>query len=268
MSVFNSIQYLLNPQSLKLHHFFGGYGNNDISERVKQNNIFYNKNEYLNKEQVYNNEIYYYGNTTNNRIINTINNDTQFVLDTYDRVKNTFYTELKNNTNELSNAIDDIKQHDFNLQDDANKDDELQNSLNLVKNLVDNYNTNIDFFNKNSDISNRISYIHDIFGDTKYNSSLYKSIGINVDIISGELSINRERLIQAIINAPNNVNNILYSLANKAEQHLNIVDSQYDKLFPDITKVLGINLENTYINNAQVQTIAYMNIGNLINFLF
>ena len=153
----------------------------------------------------------------------------------------------------------------------TNYSDELKAAMKAVTDFVDDYNSNIEFFKDNSDVSKRVSRMATVFGDTTYRSSSYEQVGISVNS-DGSLKVDEEKLAKAITEDPSKVSNVLGKggLADKAEDHIDTVKSQRSQLFPSAQKMLGNDLSTAaiYTGNSYRTITALNNVGNLINMMF
>ena len=147
----------------------------------------------------------------------------------------------------------------------------MQSALKTVQDFVDNYNSSLEFFQDNSAVSSRVGRMAELFGDTQYRAQSYAEIGINVGN-DGSLSINEEKLAQAIVDNPNRVSSTIggTGLADKAEQHINVANSQRSQLFPSAQSMFGNELSTAsfYTSGAYINMSAANNLGNLVNMMF
>ena len=148
---------------------------------------------------------------------------------------------------------------------------EMQGALDAVKDLVGNYNESINFLKSNSAVSGRVERMASNFGDTTYRSKLYEQIGINVGK-DGTLSIDEEKLANAIVDNPDKVSRLLGKdgLAGKAEQHVDTANGQRNNLFPNAKSMLGSQLDAAalYTGKSMINMTMISNIGNLVNMMF
>ena len=147
----------------------------------------------------------------------------------------------------------------------------MQSALKTVRDFVDNYNASIEFFQGNSEVSGRVNRMAELFGDTTYRAQSYESIGIKV-AGDGSMTLDEEQLAQAIVDNPERVTNILGGdgLADKAESHVDVANSQRNQLFPNAQSMFGEQLDSAafYTSNAFLQSNNYSNLGNLVNMMF
>ena len=218
-----------------------------------------------------------------------VNNNLKSVLAAYDDAKNAFNSEFEDSMNALSESADKLKTYNFNVEKDGaitnttSTDDngvttttktyskDLQAAMDTVKNFVDDYNSAIKFFSDNASVSKRVERLATTFGDTTYRASNYESIGLTVNS-NGSLTINEDKLANAIINNPDKVSSILgeNGLATKAEEHVSFANSQQAQLFPTAKSMLGDQLDMAalYTGKAYNNMSAYSNMGNLLNMMF
>lgn len=254
-----------------------------------------------------------YGNFQNNAssslgMLNEIKQNASAVVESYDKAKDTFYTEFDSNMSALKESANKIKNFDFGsvnaaaakaktatveqpiaktavLDKDGNEvkdkygqtvmkttySKEMQGALDAVKDLVGNYNDSLNFLKSNSEVSNRVGRMASNFGDTTYRSSVYEQIGINVGK-DGTLSIDEEKLANAIVDNPDKVSRILGrdGLAGKAEQHVDTANAQRNNLFPNAKSMLGNQLDaaELYTGKSMINMTMNSNIGNLVNMMF
>lgn len=236
-----------------------------------------------------------YGNFNNNSLnilsgFNEIKTNASAVMDSYDNAKQAFYAEFDDNMNALRNSASAVKNLNLSNTDfgenpitttesvdkDGNKtttttySKPLQDALDSIKNLVNNYNDTINFLHDNSEVSARVSRMAQNFGDTTYRASNYESIGITVGK-NGALNLDEEKLAKAITENPSRVEGVLGrdGLADKATQHVDTANSQRDRLFPTAKSMLGNQLDFAalYTGRAFVNMTAISNIGNLVNMM-
>ena len=217
-----------------------------------------------------------------------INANLKSVLASYEDAKNAFNSEFTENMDALSSSADKLKGYNFKVEKEGaitnttSTDDkgvttttttyskDLQAALDTVKGFVDDYNSSVKFFGEYSSVSKRIEQMATTFGDTTYNKNL-ASIGLTANS-DGSLTINEEKLANAIVNDPDKVSSILGKdgLAGKAEDHVSFANSQADRLFPTAEKMLGSQLETAaiYTGSAYRNMSALQNVGSLLNMMF
>lgn len=228
--------------------------------------------------------------------VTEIRQNASAVVDSYNEAKDTFYQEFDSNMAALKKSAANVKNFNFNVGENpisktAATDDEgnvlkdkngatimkttysktMQSALDAVKDFISDYNDSINFLKANSAVSGRVERMAANFGDTTYRLSLYEQVGISVGK-DGTLSIDEEKLADAIANNPDKVSRILgkNGLAGKAEQHVDTANGQRNNLFPSAKAMLGNQLDaaSLYTGGAFANMTSIANIGNLINMMF
>lgn len=210
------------------------------------------------------------------------------VMESYDNAKQAFYNEFDETMSALRNSAANVRNLNFNVGANAitrtenvasdgtrttttTYSDAMKNVLGAVRNLVDDYNSAINFFRDNSAAGARIGRMAQNFGDTVYRANSFNAIGISVGR-DGTLAIDEDALANAINKNPNRVANVLGrdGFASKVEQQVNTALNQRDKLFPDAKSMLGNQLDAValYTGRAFVDMTIISNIGNLVNRMF
>lgn len=248
-------------------------------------------------------------NNTINNILATnifeINTNLKETINSYEKAKQSFYSNMDNYIDDLKQKIKDTNAIDFSTfsvkdilqqeeiknrqqqqqqqqqQDISNNkindknisinspkySQQLQKSLDTVYELINSYNDLTNFFNENESVSKRISNINSSLNNFAYYAGSYNSIGLRLSN-NNEIIVDENQLIQAIIERPNTVNNILHTFTNRISNSLNSVSIQYDNLFPNIENILGdqFKMAKFYTSSAFVQLQSFMNTGNIVNF--
>ena len=214
------------------------------------------------------------------------------VVSSYDNARKEFDTEFKSTMSDLSSAVKSVNSTDFNVGEDAltktkttttdkdgktttttklNMSDDLKTAVKNVQNLVDKYNDAIDLFSGSSALSDRMKNMSSMFSDTTYRADNYASIGITVGS-DGALKVDEEKLADAIVASPDKVSRIIGKdgLAGKAESHMQVANSQQDKLFPSVGSMFGSQLKTAqaYTGRGMISMNNYTNIGNLFSMYF
>ncbi len=227
------------------------------------------------------------------------------VLASYDEAKETFYTEFDDAMSELKKSATAVKNYDFAAVTKSTKtsegaeetetvetpaitkttttdedgktvttttySDKMKDALKTVQGFVDDYNSSIKFLNDNSSVSGRVSRLAKDFSDATYRAKDYESIGISVKS-DGTLSVDEEKLANAIVDDPSKVSRLVGSdgLAAKAESHVSTANSQRDRLFPTAKSMLGDQLSSAalYTGGTYAKMAALTNVGNLVNMMF
>ncbi len=220
--------------------------------------------------------------------LSEIKSNVSSVMSSYNNAKDTFYTEFDDNMSSLGKAANNMKnlkidvgENPITKTEEVDKDgnkttkttysDGMKNALGAVQDLVNSYNDSISFLKSNSEVSARVSRMASNFGDTTYRSANYESIGITVGS-DGKLTIDEDALAKAIADDPDKVSSVLGKdgLAGKAEQHIEMANSQRDQLFPAAKSMLGNELSAAalYTGSAYINMTSISNIGNLVNMMF
>ena len=210
------------------------------------------------------------------------------VLASYDEAKSTFYSEFDDAMSSLGKSAKTVKNFDFNVGEDAitttkstdedgktvttvNYSDKLKDALDTVKKFVSDYNDATKFLSDNKSVSGRVSRLAESFSDATYRSADYSTIGISVKS-DGTLSVDEEKLANAIVNDPSKVSRLAGSdgLAAKAESHVSTATSQRDSLFPSAKSMLGDQLSTAalYTGGTYARMTSIANVGNLVNMMF
>ena len=187
--------------------------------------------------------------------INEINSNAKSLLSSYKEARDTFYTELNDHKDNLTNSIKKIKTLDEDL--------DQKDALNVINDLVKDYNNMSKFLNDNT-VSKKVTDLSKQFSNLQYYSSLYESIGLNID--NNTLSINEDKLTEAWDSNPSKVKDIITLLADKSNSYLSFTK---EDLFPTVQSMFGDQLKTAslYTGNAFIQMNNYNNVGNLINML-
>ena len=147
----------------------------------------------------------------------------------------------------------------------------MQSALKTVQDFVDNYNGAMEFFQDNSSVSSRVGRMAELFADTTYRASSYESIGISVNN-DGSLAMDAEKVARAIVDNPSRVSDVLgkTGLADKAQEHIDVANSQRSQLFPSAQAMFGEELSTAsfYTSGAYLNMNAASNLGNLVNMMF
>ena len=214
------------------------------------------------------------------------------LLSSYESTRKEFNEDFSSLMSDLSKATKNLRSTNFNVGKDAltksevtttDKDgktttgtktemsDELKTAVKNVKDFVSSYNDAVSFMKDNASISKRMGRVSEMFADTAYRASNYQSIGISVGK-DGSLSVDEERLTNAIISSPDKVSRILGQdgLAGKTESHIQTANSQKDKLFPSVESLFGKELKTAqvYTGSALLRMNGYANMGNFFNMYF
>lgn len=228
-----------------------------------------------------------------------INTNLKETINSYDEAKQLFYSSMDDYIDDLKQKIKDTNMIDFSTfsakdilqqkeiknqqqQDISNNkindekfsmnnnpkySQQLQTSLDTVYELINSYNDLTNFFNENESVSKRINNINSSFNSFAYYAGSYNSIGLQLSN-NNEIIVDENQLVQAIIERPNTVNNILHTFTNRISNSLNSVSIQYDNLFPSIENMLGnqFKMAKFYTSSAFVQLQSFISTGNIVNF--
>jgi len=252
------------------------FGNNSASSSSKSNDIWSN-----------------YGSSSSAASamlsgVSEVSSSKRELLASYDNAAKGFKAEFNATMKDLSSSISDMKKLNLDVGEDAitkktvtaedgttsnvteyNK--AMKEALGTIGEFVDNYNSAIDMFKDYGDVSKRMSYMGNVFGDTTARANTYAKIGLNVGS-DGKIAIDEEKLAKAIQDTPGRVENILGNngLTGKAENHVNFANGQADRLFPSVDTMFGKQLKqaSVYSGNSLLQLHSYANLGNFVNMMF
>lgn len=218
-----------------------------------------------------------------------VNANVKSVIAAYEDAKNAFNSEFDETMGDLGKSAAEIKDYNFSVKSEGaistvtetaddgkvttstRYSDELKAALDTVKDFVNDYNSAVKFFSDNRAVSKRMEMLGNAFGDTTYRAASYAAIGLTTNS-DGSITINEEKLAQAIVNDPGKVLTVLGAegLAGKAESHISYANSQREQLFPAAEKMLGDELSAAalYTGNALGNVSAINNVGNLLNMMF
>ena len=166
-------------------------------------------------------------------------------------------SSTKTNSVEDSSASSSISKDALKTVEDQNT-----NIINAVQDFADKYNDAVTFLNKNSSKSDNIrdlaqSYINIV----KYNKSTLSGIGVNVDA-NGKLTVDKDKLANAIIENKNAVRNALgdstSGVAHKVYNKTTVAMIQSKELYP-VTKLKSDYINNTYFYNPNNSSILQAN---------
>ncbi|MBE6099549.1 MAG: hypothetical protein E7197_05780 [Anaerovibrio sp.] len=214
------------------------------------------------------------------------------LLSSYESTRKEFNEDFSSLMSDLSKATKNLRSTNFNVGKDAlsksevtttDKDgktttstktemsDALKTAVKNVKDFASSYNDAVSFMKDNASISKRMGRVSEMFADTAYRASNYQSIGISVGK-DGSLSVDEEKLTNAITSSPDKVSRILgqAGLAGKTESHIQTANFQKDKLFPSVESLFGKELKTAqvYTGSALLRMNGYANMGNFFNMYF
>ena len=213
--------------------------------------------------------------------INTIRTNIEGLTSSYTSTRKTFYADLDSTMDDLKSAAATVKgmNYVFSDSDITTKADgtksyssDLQSAIKNVKNLVSAYNDALDFTSDNASVSDRMKALNTTFADTTYRAGQYGAIGITVDTKTGALSLDEDKLAQALVDNGDRVQNTLGSngLAGKATHHAQLASSQRSRLFPSMQSMIGGEMEvaSLYTGKTLLGMTQYASVGNLLDFMF
>ena len=124
----------------------------------------------------------------------------------------------------------------------SNSVEKETSAISTVSNFVDNYNSAMSYLNERSGLSNGISALASSFGDNKNFASSLNAIGISVNP-SGQLSVNVEKLADALNEDSSNVDSVLgqEGLAGQLDKKVDLANYRNESLFPTITDYANEN---------------------------
>ena len=219
--------------------------------------------------------------------LSSVSSNARNLLSSYDTTRETFYTEFDSSMTDLKDSARKIKNLDFNVGKNAinkiektDKDgnttteikynDKMTETLDEAEKFVGHYNDAINFFADNDSVSSRMKNLAKTFGDTTYRASNYNQIGISVNG-DGTLEVDREKLAESIEKNPGKVSRILGKggLADKAQSHVTIANSQRGEIFPSAQKMFGnqLKLASFYTGKSFLRMNSYSGLGNLISMM-
>ena len=182
--------------------------------------------------------------------LTSLKQNTTELVNSYNDAKKTFQTDFKATMSDLKGSAQTVMgmNYDFSTSDittdNAGKtaySDSLKNAISNVKSLISDYNDAIGLTSDYSDVSKRLKSLANVFSDTTYRADTYAKIGIGVDSKTGALSLDEDKLAKALTENGDRVKNILGSngLAGKANNHVDLANSQQSNLFPSMQTMLG-----------------------------
>ena len=220
--------------------------------------------------------------------LSEIRGNVSSLVRSYDDTKNNFYRDFDETMENLSNNAANIRNYNFNVGENAltttesvndkgetvqttTRSQELNDAIKAVSDFAKSYNSAIDFFANNNDVSKRVGRMQTMFADTTYRSANYNAIGLNIGS-DGKITIDEDKLAQTIANDPSRVSNVLGrdGLSGKADSHVSTANSMRSRLFPSAKTLIGNDLSaaSLYTGNAYRNITSYSNVGNLVNMMF
>ena len=214
--------------------------------------------------------------------LTSLKQNTTELVNSYNDAKKTFQTDFKATMSDLKGSAQTVMgmNYDFSTSDittdNAGKtvySDSLKNAISNVKSLISDYNDAIGLTSDYSDVSKRLKSLANVFSDTTYRADTYAKIGIGVDSKTGALSLDEDKLAKALTENGDRVKNILGSngLAGKANNHVDLANSQQSNLFPSMQTMLGKDYitAQAYTNpKVLAASTNFSMIGGLIDMMF
>ena len=206
--------------------------------------------------------------------LSSLKSNMSSLLSSYSTASKTFYAQFDSTMSDLKSSASTAANMSYNVTGSTDSDSasKLSTVLSNIKSFVSDYNDATNFFSENSSVSTRVSRLSSTFADTIYNAKTYAKIGINVDTSTGKVSINETKLITALKENPDRVENLLgeNGLAGKAANKISLAESQKSNLFPSVTTMLGSTVSTASLYSPKTMTAMtnYTNIGNLIDMYF
>lgn len=112
-----------------------------------------------------------------------------------------FYGDFYSDMSDLESSSKALRKIDYDH-------DKPKKIIEKVKNFAEDYNSAIDTFKENEGLGSGVRDLGIEFGETKFKSRLYAQIGLNVDN-SGKISVDEDKLKQAIKDDPDRVKELL-----------------------------------------------------------
>lgn len=220
----------------------------------------------------------------NSVIKNNIPSDSFFEVNTnfkniesdYNKAKETFNKELNSNIDSLKKSSKDLKKTDFNFSKDdlteekkdgktvTKKSDKLKDTLKKIGNFLSDRNDINDFLKENKEISKRVSNLHNSFSDTIYKSKQLSEIGIHVDR-DGNMKVDEDKLADSLVKDSKKTEDIIKNLVDKTIDKTTSLESQKEKLFPNISAMMGKDYDRakTYTGQSLLNIASYSYLGNM-----
>ena len=186
----------------------------------------------------------------NGKIFRQTANSPKISNTNYNATKNNFNVNFDEKISALKNSSAEIKNLDFSEK----------NSVDTVKNFLNDYNDAINFLDENSSLSNKIGNLSKNFSSTTYFSKIYSEVGITTNS-DGTMNLDEEKFSAAVEKNSAKVSRIFDSLANKADANVMTANLRKNSLFPTSKNVFGLYGKNNFVNS-------YLSTGNFLNFMF
>ena len=213
------------------------------------------------------------------RSIMDIANQAANLRKTYAETSSKFYAEYDSNMKDLRKAAGKVSGTDFQLDKsdiktnaDGSKtySDRLKNTIESVKDLVNEYNETSDFLRENKSLGKGVQQLTTEFSDTTYKADSYAKMGITVDAKTGKMSVNESRLARALTDSPAQSEAILGKggLAGRADRHAQYAQMARSRVIPSMEQAIGgqLNYAANMLNGRSLPTMQrYSNILNLFS---
>lgn len=197
----------------------------------------------------------------------------------YKEKSDKFYSEFNSKFSELKNSSQKLKSYSVNsvFVQNTNTDDKEKSQeeiINSVKDFAEDYNDAVKFLDQNASVSDEIKNLSNSYKTIKYTSNSLSQIGIDVDYKTGLLSVNEDKLTDAIKSNVKNVRKILgdssAGLASRIYNKTNVAIADSKELYPAV-QLDNNHINNTYFYNPSNSSIIQSNIayssGLLLNYL-
>lgn len=208
-----------------------------------------------------------------------IANQARNLRKTYAETSSKFYAEYDSNMKDLRKAAGKVSGTDFQLDKsdiktnaDGSKtySDRLKNTIESVKDLVNEYNETSDFLRENKSLGKGVQQLTTEFSDTTYKADSYAKMGITVDAKTGKMSVNESRLARALTDSPAQSEAILGKggLAGRADRHAQYAQMARSRVIPSMQQAIGGQLDYAanMLNGRSLPTMQrYSNILNLFS---
>lgn len=197
----------------------------------------------------------------------------------YKEKSDKFYSEFSSKFSELKNSSQKLKSYSVNSvfvqnSNSDNKEKSQEEITNAVKDFAEDYNDAVKFLDENASVSDEIKNLSNSYKTIKYTSKNLSQIGIDVDSKTGLLSVNEDKLTNAIKSNIKNVRKILgdssSGLASRIYNKTNVAIADSKELYPAV-QLDNNHINNTYFYNPSNSSIIQSNIayssGLLLNYL-
>ena len=204
------------------------------------------------------------------------------LTESYEETKNTFTTQygaamrdLRETSREVAATKFAFGASDVTTTEDGVTvySDGVKQAVKSVQNLISDYNDALGITSEYAGLGQRMEALGSTFSDTTYRADAYRSVGISVDAKTGKLTVDEDKLAQAMTTDGSHVEAVLgkNGLAGKAEDHADFAISQQDKMFPALKTMFGSQLDqaNAYRSRGVLNgTMQAELIGNMLDSMF